>query len=28
LGCRAFLAKPFTTSDLMLLVQESLKVAG
>jgi signal transduction histidine kinase len=28
LGCRAFLAKPFTTSDLMLSVQESLKVAG
>jgi signal transduction histidine kinase len=28
LGCRAFLAKPFTTNDLMLLVQESLKVAG
>jgi signal transduction histidine kinase len=28
LGCRAFLAKPFTTSDLMLLVQESLKVVG
>jgi two-component system, cell cycle sensor histidine kinase and response regulator CckA len=26
LGCRAFLAKPFTTSDLMLSVQESLEV--
>jgi signal transduction histidine kinase len=28
LGCRAFLAKPFTTSDLMLSVQESLAVAA
>jgi signal transduction histidine kinase len=27
LGCRAFLAKPFTTSDLMLSVQESLEVS-
>jgi signal transduction histidine kinase len=27
LGCRAFLAKPFTTSDLMLSVQTSLEVA-
>lgn len=27
LGCRAFLAKPFTTNDLMLSVQESLKVS-
>jgi two-component system, cell cycle sensor histidine kinase and response regulator CckA len=26
LGCRAFLAKPFTTNDLMLSVQESLEV--
>jgi signal transduction histidine kinase len=28
LGCRSFLAKPFTTSDLMLSVQGSLEVAG
>jgi signal transduction histidine kinase len=28
LGCRSFLAKPFTTNDLMLSVQESLEVVA
>jgi signal transduction histidine kinase len=28
LGCHSFLAKPFTTSNLMLSIQESLGIAG